>query len=406
MVKILEVKNGVPIYAWIDGVPVEEDALEQARNVARLPIVYDHVALMPDVHLGYGANVGSVVATKQAIVPSITGVDIGCGMNAVLTNLTADDLPDNLASLRSAIETVVPHGRTNNGQYGDKGAWNNNEPSTVDRAWSNLEPAYRLIVSKHPKALAYSTFNHLGTLGSGNHFIEVCLDKTDRVWIMLHSGSRGVGNKIGQYFIGLAKEDMRAAHGNMPEDEDLCYLTEGTEHFNDYFEAVLWAQNYAKVNRDIMMDRVRFAVAASLKKHLYNLEDAVSCHHNYVNYERHMGEDLYVTRKGAVSAALGEMGIIPGSMGARSFIVRGKGNAESFHSCSHGAGRKMSRGAAKKAFTVADHVEATKGIECRKDEGVIDETPMAYKSIYDVMNAQRDLVEVVAELRQVLVVKG
>lgn len=404
--KILEVNNGVPIYAWVDGVPVEDDAIAQTQGVARLPIVFKHVALMPDVHLGFGATVGSVVATKAAIVPSITGVDIGCGVNAVLTNLTANDLPDNLAKVREAIETVVPHGRTNNGQFGDKGAWNNNQPSTVDRAWSNLEPRYRLIMAKHPKALAYSTFNHLGTLGTGNHFIEVCLDKTDRVWIMLHSGSRGVGNKIGQYFISLAKEDMRNAHGNMPEDEDLAYLTEGTDHFNDYFDAVMWAQEYALVNREIMLDRVKFAVAASLKKQLYNLEDVVSCHHNYVNYEMHYGEPVYVTRKGAVHAGKGKLGIIPGSMGARSFIVRGKGNPESFESCSHGAGRRMSRTAAKRKYTVQDHIEATKGIECRKDEGVVDETPMAYKSIDAVMKAQEDLVEVVAELRQVLCVKG
>ncbi len=404
---VIELEStGVPIKAWVEGVEVEEDAKKQLRNVAALPVVWPHVAVMPDVHLGYGATVGSVIPTRGAIIPSAVGVDIGCGMNAVLTNLTANDLPDNLSALRSAIETVVPHGRTNNGQFGDKGAWNNNEPSTVDRAWESMEPSYRTIVSKHPRALAYSTFNHLGTLGSGNHFIEVCLDKTDRVWVMLHSGSRGVGNRIGSYFIELAKNDMEAAHGYMPTDKDLCYLTEGTDHFNDYFEGVLWAQDYAKVNRDIMMDRVRFAIAASLKKHLYNLQDAVSCHHNYVNYEHHFGEDVYVTRKGAVSAANGELGIIPGSMGARSFIVRGKGNAESFHSCSHGAGRKMSRTAAKKMFTVADHVEATKGIECRKDADVVDETPMAYKSIEAVMFAQRDLVEVVAELRQVLCVKG
>jgi tRNA-splicing ligase RtcB len=404
---MIEIKSdGVPIKAWVEGVPVEDDAKVQLNNVARLPVVWPHVAVMPDVHLGYGATVGSVIPTKGAIIPSAVGVDIGCGMSAIKTNLNANHLPDTLSHVRAAIEEVIPHGRTNNGGFGDKGAWNNDPPDYVAKMWSEIEPQYRAIVDRHPNMLAYNTFNHLGTLGTGNHFVEVCLDKDQNVWIMLHSGSRGVGNKIGQYFIGLAKDDMRAAHGNLPEDEDLCYLTEGTTHFDDYFEAVSWAQDYARRNREIMMKRALFAVARSLKKEVYGVEEAVSCHHNYVNYEKHFGEDVYVTRKGAVNAEKGRLGIIPGSMGARSFIVRGLGNPESFNSCSHGAGRKMSRNAAKKMFTVKDHIEATKGIECRKDEGVIDETPMAYKSIDDVMNAQRDLVEVVAELRQVLCVKG
>lgn len=398
--------QGVPIKAWVEGVQVEEEAKQQLRNVAALPVVWPHLAVMPDVHLGYGATVGSVIPTRGAVIPSAVGVDIGCGMSAVCTNLIANDLPDSLAAVRTAIEEAIPHGRTNNGGFGDKGAWNNDPPDYVAQKWTELDPQYRTMVARHPSMLAYNTFNHLGTLGSGNHFVEVCLDKDQRVWIMLHSGSRGVGNKIGQYFISKAKEDMRKAHGNLPEDEDLAYLTEGTQYFDDYCEAVEWAQNYALHNRDIMMKRALFAVARSIKHEVYGIEEAVSCHHNYVSYEEHFGEHVYVTRKGAVSAAKGELGIIPGSMGARSFIVRGKGNAESFHSCSHGAGRKMSRNAAKKAFTVADHMEATKGIECRKDEGVIDETPGAYKSIDDVMKAQSDLVEIVAELRQVLCVKG
>lgn len=404
--KTLKVDNGVDIKAWIDGVPVEEDAMQQARNVARLPVVFSHVALMPDVHLGYGANVGSVVATRSAIVPSITGVDIGCGMQALKTNLTANDLPDTLAHVRTAIEEAIPHGRTNNGGFGDKGAWNNDPPLVVSETWVDMDTKYRELVDRHPFMLAYNTINHLGTLGTGNHFVEVCLDKQDNVWIMLHSGSRGVGNKIGQYFIELARKDMEAAHGYMPEDTDLCYLTEGTEHFNDYFEAVSWAQDYAAKNRRIMMQRAAFALASSLKTRLWGVEEAVSCHHNYVAYEEHFGELLYVTRKGAVNAEKGRLGIIPGSMGARSFIVRGLGNPESFNSCSHGAGRKMSRNEAKKRFTLKDHEEATKGIECRKDAGVIDETPGCYKDIDLVMNAQKDLVEVVAELRQVLCVKG
>lgn len=398
--------DGVPIKAWVEGVPVEDEAKIQLNNVAKLPVVWPHVAVMPDVHLGYGATVGSVIPTRNAIIPSAVGVDIGCGMSAIKLNLNANDLPDTLASMRSAIEEVIPHGRTNNGGFGDKGAWNNSPPSFVADKWVDMEAQYRTMVARHPDMLAYNTFNHLGTLGTGNHFVEVCLDKEQNVWIMLHSGSRGVGNKIGQYFIGLARKDMEAAHGYMPEDQDLCYLTEGTEHFDDYFEAVSWAQDYARNNREIMMQRALFAVARSLKREVYGVEEAVSCHHNYVAYEEHFGESVYVTRKGAVNAEKGKLGIIPGSMGARSFIVRGLGNPEAFNSCSHGAGRKMSRNAAKKAFTVKDHEEATKGIECRKDEGVIDETPMAYKSIDDVMNAQKDLVEVVAELRQVLCVKG
>jgi tRNA-splicing ligase RtcB len=398
--------KGVPIKAWVDGVQVEEDAKTQLRNVANLPVVWPHVAVMPDVHLGYGATVGSVIPTKGAIIPSAVGVDIGCGMQALRTNLTANDLPDNLLAVRTAIEEAIPHGRTNNGGFGDKGAWNNDPPTIVEQKWNAMNDQYRTMVARHPSMLAYNHINHLGTLGTGNHFIEVCLDKDQNVWIMLHSGSRGVGNKIGQYFITLAKEDMRAAHGNLPEDEDLCYLTEGTEHFDDYFEAVSWAQAYAWTNREIMMERAVYALARSLKRTVYGVEDAVACHHNYVNKEHHYGEDVYVTRKGAVSAAKGSLGIIPGSMGARSFIVRGKGNPESFNSCSHGAGRKMSRNAAKRAFTLQDHEEATKGIECRKDEGVIDETPMAYKDIDAVMAAQSDLVEIVAELRQVVVVKG
>lgn len=329
-----------------------------------------------------------------------------CGMQALKTNLKANDLPDTLAHVRTAIEEVIPHGRTNNGGFGDKGAWNNDPPKLVQEKWNVMNDAYRTLCAKHPFMLAYNTFNHLGTLGTGNHFVEVCLDKDQNVWIMLHSGSRGVGNKIGQYFIELAKKDMEAAHGTMPTDTDLCYLNEGTEHFDDYVDAVYWAQEYALHNRDIMMERATYALARSLGKTVYGVEGAVACHHNYVQKEHHFGEDVYVTRKGAVNAERGKLGIIPGSMGARSFIVRGLGNPESFNSCSHGAGRKMSRNAAKKAFTLKDHEEATKGIECRKDAGVIDETPGAYKSIDDVMNAQRDLVEVVAELHQVLCVKG
>jgi tRNA-splicing ligase RtcB len=328
-------------------------------------------------------------------------------MMAIKTNVRAEQLPDSLSAVRSAIEEAVPHGRTNNGGFGDKGAWNNDPPSYVEKSWiDDFNPEYREMCERHPHMLAYNHLNHLGTLGTGNHFVEVCLDTEGNVWVMLHSGSRGVGNKIGSYFIELAKRDMEAAHGKLPEDQDLCYLTEGTEHFDDYVQAVGWAQRFALKNREVMMARTMGALQASLKMTVYDRENAVQCHHNYVQQEQHFGELLYVTRKGAVNAESGRLGIIPGSMGAKSFIVRGKGNAESLNSCSHGAGRKMSRNQAKKTFTLEDHRRATEGVECRKDEDVIDETPGAYKDIDLVMSAQSDLVEIVATLKQVLCVKG
>jgi len=367
---------------------------------------------MPDVHLGIGATVGSVVPTRAAIIPAAVGVDLGCGMMAVQLNIAAKHLPDSLAAMRTAIEAAVPHGRSNNGAAGDRGAWGD-IPHDVDVTWRSRVgvAAYDELCARHPKMRAHNTVGHLGTLGTGNHFIEVCLDTVNRVWVMLHSGSRGAGNRIGSYFIELAKNDMRAAHGALPENDDLAYLTEGTKHFDDYVAAVGWAQDFARANREIMMIRAMTAIEGCLDltaigRGFGPVAAAVNCHHNYVQRERHFGEDLWVTRKGAVSARVGELGIIPGSMGAKSFIVRGLGNAQSLHSCSHGAGRKMSRNAAKKAFTVADHAAATAGIECRKDKDVIDETPGAYKSIESVMEAQRDLVVVVATLRQVLCVKG
>jgi tRNA-splicing ligase RtcB len=400
--EIIETSN-VPIKAWTRGVGIEDSARKQLENTARLPIIFRHVAVMPDVHFGIGATVGSVVPTEGAIIPAAVGVDIGCGMMAVQTDLDAKLLPDSLKSLRSAIEKAVPHGRTANGGRGDRGAWHK-VPAGPGKAWSGLEREYKTIVGKHPRVGQGNDVNQLGTLGGGNHFVEVCLDTTDKVWFMLHSGSRGVGNRIGSYFIELAKKDMRHLVNNLP-DKDLAYLTEGTEHFDDYVEAVDWAQRYAMTNRQLMMDAVVKAARAELPP--FALGDmAVNCHHNYVAKEHHFGHDVFVTRKGAVRARLGDLGIIPGSMGARSFIVRGKGEAQAFHSCSHGAGRVMSRGEAKRRFTVEDHEAATAGIECRKDANVIDETPMAYKSIEKVMEAQSDLVEIVHELRQVVCVKG
>jgi len=399
----LNVPDGKPIRSWTVGVPFEADARAQLERIARLPFIHRHVAVMPDVHLGKGATVGSVIATRRAIVPAAVGVDIGCGMMAVRTSLKADVLPDDLHPLRTAIEAAVPHGRTHNGGAGDRGAWHA-PPAATSEAWAALAPGYQRIVAKHPRLDRGSHVQHLGTLGTGNHFIEICLDGEDHVWVMLHSGSRGVGNRIGSYFIELAKEDMRRWFINLP-DADLAYLPEGTAHFDDYVEAVHWAQEYARLNRELMMAGVVEAMRGALPPFEARLE-AVNCHHNYVAVENHFGENVFVTRKGAVRARRGDLGIIPGSMGARSFIVRGLGNAQSFHSCSHGAGRAMSRTEARRRFSVADHQAATTGIECRKDEEVIDETPMAYKSIDAVMHAQRDLVEIVHTLRQVVCVKG
>jgi len=396
---------GSPIKAWTVGVEFEAEAEAQLRRVARLPFIHKWVAVMPDVHAGIGATVGTVLATKGAIIPAAVGVDIGCGMIAARTTLHANDLPDNLRALRTAIEAAVPHGRTANGGPGDRGAWGD-LPTEVAEGWAELDPGFQALTEKFPKLGRGVTANHLATLGTGNHFIEVCLDESEQVWFMLHSGSRGVGNRIGSFFIELAKKDMRTWLVNLP-DENLAYLPEGTEHFADYWRAVSWAQRFAAKNRELMMKRVVAAAQGHGLLPPFSLTDtAVNCHHNYVAREHHYGADVLVTRKGAVRAAEGDLGIIPGSMGAKSFIVRGKGNRESFCSCSHGAGRKMSRTAAKKTFSLADHERATQGIECRKDADVIDETPAAYKAIDDVMHAQRELVDIVHTLRQVVCVKG
>jgi len=402
---VIENEGGVPIKAWTRGVAVEEAAQAQLCNVARMPFIHKWVAVMPDVHWGMGATVGSVIPTVGAIIPAAVGVDIGCGMMAVKTSLCAGDLPDNLRAVRAAIEKAVPHGRTNNGGRGDRGAWHN-PPKAQEVAWKALEYTFCDIVAKHPKVGKANTINHLGTLGTGNHFIEVCLDEGDGVWFMLHSGSRGIGNRIGTYFIELAKGEMRRWYVNLP-DMNLAYLAEGSTYFDDYVEAVEWAQQYAMVNRQLMMEAVMAAVSAveGIKPFTGDAM-AVNCHHNYVAREAHYGKNVYLTRKGAVRARAGDLGIIPGSMGARSYIVRGKGCKESFDSCSHGAGRAMSRSEAKRRFTVADHIAATTGIECRKDGAVIDETPMAYKPIDAVMEAQKELVEIVHTLKQVVCVKG
>ena len=397
-----DVPGGVPVKMWTRGVPVEDEARRQLISAARLPIVFRHIAAMPDVHYGIGATVGSVIPTLKAIIPAAVGVDIGCGMMATKTTLRAEDLPDNLGPLRSAIERAVPHGRAPGKR--DPGGWQN-VPGAVDTAWARLEPDFSELCRDYPKLEKTNHRNHLGTLGSGNHFIEVCLDESGFVWFMLHSGSRGVGNAIGTMFIELARHDAMRHEVNLP-DRDLAYFEEGSRHFGDYVRAVGWAQRYAALNREVMMRRVIEAAKATLSRSFQSHVEAVNCHHNYVQQERHFGEDVYVTRKGAVSAKLGELGIIPGSMGARSYIVRGRGNPDSFESCSHGAGRVMSRGEARRRFTLEDHRRATAGVECRKDRDVIDETPMAYKDIDSVMEAQKDLVEVLHTLKQIVCVKG
>ncbi len=392
------------IKAWTQGVQLEEKAAAQLRNTAGMPFIHSHIAVMPDVHMGLGATVGSVVPTHRAIIPAAVGVDIGCGMMAVQTSLTANDLPDSLAAVRNAIEVAVPHGRTHNGGRGDRGAWHDVPAATAELWKAELATGYARIQDKHPRLGQGNCVNHLGTLGTGNHFIELCLDEANNVWIMLHSGSRGVGNRFGSYFIELAQKEMTRFFVTLP-DRDLAYLAEGTDHFNDYVEAVGWAQGYARRNRELMMAAVVRALASELPEFTLGAT-AVNCHHNYVEREHHFGADVWVTRKGAVRARVGDLGIIPGSMGTRSYIVAGKGNPDSFCSCSHGAGRVMSRTAAKKMFTLEDQARATEGVECRKDADVIDEIPMAYKSIDAVMAAQADLVEIVHTLKQVVCVKG
>lgn len=403
--------NGVPIKAWNHGVTIEEKAWKQLRNVATLPFIYKHVAAMPDTHWGMGATVGSVIATRGAVVPAAVGVDIGCGMMAVRTSVHAHQLPDSLLALRTEIERRIPHGRTDNGGVADRGSWG--AETIIDHLTTKINASgLQVIFDKHPKLAGKwnvrRAARHVGTLGTGNHFVEVCLDVGGRVWIMLHSGSRGIGNAIGQYFIERARERMRQWFVNLP-DVDLAYLPENTDDFKDYFAAVSWAQDYAQRNRAQMMESALGALNSVVPGAHAEFNDdgmAINCHHNYVSRENHFGANVIVTRKGAVRARLGDLGIIPGSMGVRSYIVRGKGNADSFHSCSHGAGRAMSRGAAKKQFTLQDHIKATEGVECRKDADVIDETPGAYKDIDAVMAAQTDLVEIVHELKQVVCVKG
>ncbi|ENX20099.1 hypothetical protein F892_03022 [Acinetobacter vivianii] len=392
-----DAEYGVPVKIFTND--IDSESIEQLKKMAQLQFVYSHIAVMPDVHVGKGATVGSVTPTKNAIIPAAVGVDIGCGMNAIRLNLKASQLPDNLTPLRHVIERKVPVGFELHKQVKAKA-------STIIPLEKRLQP----IINKHPglvrmlRKFDATWQKQLGTLGGGNHFIELCLDENQDVWVMLHSGSRGLGNVIGTYFIELAKKEAQHRFGHVP-DKDLSYFAEGSNSFNDYVEAVEWAQEYAFENRREMMRLILEAIRPLLPP-FQMTKEAINCHHNYVSQENHYGEDLLITRKGAIRAGLDELGIIPGSMGARSFIVRGKANPESFCSCSHGAGRKMSRSKAKLLFSQDDLIQQTQGIECRKDSGVIDEIPSAYKDIDQVMANQSDLIEIVHTLKQILCIKG
>jgi tRNA-splicing ligase RtcB (3'-phosphate/5'-hydroxy nucleic acid ligase) len=393
-----EIREGrVPVKVYSD--EVEDRARRQLANLSQLPIVHHHLAAMPDVHHGIGATVGSVIPTLRAIIPAAVGVDIGCGMIAARLSLTASQVDESsLQKVFAQISRDVPVGFNQH-----------DERDALADAAKPFARGLRRILEQHPgieKRVGRNSswVRQMGTLGGGNHFIEVCLDEAQRVWVMLHSGSRGIGNAIGTYFIALAKKDAERVQMQLP-DRDLAYFTEGAEHFEDYVAAVGWAQDYARANRAEMMD----LVLEALRRHLPAFEvtgEAVNCHHNYVERETHYGESVWLTRKGAIRARKGELGIIPGSMGARSYIVRGKGSAQAFDSCAHGAGRRMSRTQAEKQFSLADLAAQTEGVVCRKDQGVLDEIPGAYKDIDAVMANQSDLVEVVHTLKQVLCVKG
>ena len=394
-----------PIKAWIRGVQLEPEARQQLLNIASMPFIHEHIAVMPDAHMGKGTTVGSVIPTLGAIIPAAVGVDLGCGLMAVSTNLKASDLPDNIKPVRAAIETAVPVGF---GYWKDRDLVPGHPAyKAIDKAWTKLAERFEKIHTKYPMIYGNGTHQvQLGSLGGGNHFIEVCIDQDENVWLMLHSGYRGIGNRIGTHFIDLARKDMQRQSINLP-DRDLAYLTEGSTVFDDYVDAVHWAQDYAMANRQIMMDQV-----VSALQRMDGFPDfetglsVINCHHNYVAREDHFGKTVWVTRKGAVRAQEGDWGIIPGSMGTGSFIVQGKGNPDSFNSCSHGAGRTMSRTKAKKHISVEQHIKDTNGVECRKDSGIIDESPRAYKSLDAVMSAQKDLVSIAHRLKPLVCVKG
>lgn len=393
---------GKPIKHWTKGVLFENEAKAQLIRLAELPFIHKHIAVMPDVHAGKGSTIGTILATHSAVIPAAVGVDLGCGMMATKTTLTAKDLPDNLFELRCMIESMIPHG--SNPKKQRLGSWGD-IPDLVVTAWQPLEAGFTSLCEKYPRFKNSNNINHLGTLGGGNHFIEICLDEDQCVWFMLHSGSRGIGNLIGRTFIELAQKDMQRYFINLP-DRDMAYLPEGSQHYLAYLLAVNWAQQFATQNRIVMMCNLVGAVKITLGREFDTQVQAVNCHHNYISYEQHFGEKVIVTRKGAVSAKLDERGIIPGSMGAKSFIVRGLGNPDSFHSCSHGAGRVMSRTKAKQLISLEQHEQALHSVECNSSVSTLDESPSAYKDIDAVMAAQSDLVEIMFTLKQILCVKG
>jgi tRNA-splicing ligase RtcB len=414
--QVIKEEGSRPIKAWVGTknsgsfnweepslVPdIEDSAMQQLKKLAKMPFIAPNgVAVMPDVHAGIGSTVGSVIATDKAIIPAAVGVDIGCGMNAVRLSLKASDLPDSLLAVRHQIERDVPMGNSSHTRAEDVDANRRRLPIADDvRGRMAVSSAVGGWYQAESKAAS-----QLGTLGSGNHFIELCLDENQNVWIMLHSGSRGIGNMIGRHYIAKAKRSMEQFFIKLP-DGDLAYFPEDTDDFEDYTRAVQWAQDYALENRKVMMTAVIAALRLHIPVPFEVTTEAINCHHNYVEKENHFGRNLWVTRKGAIRAREGDLGIIPGSMGQQSYIVRGKGNPESYCSCSHGAGRVMSRTEAKRRFSLQDLVAQTEGVECRKDADVIDEIPGAYKRLDVVMENQKDLVEVVHTLRAVLCCKG
>lgn len=391
--------EGKKVHAKIWAEDLDLVTIDQIMNLTKMPFVHQHIAIMPDAHLGIGCTIGTVLPTRRAIIPAAVGVDIGCGMMAVQTNLTANDLPESLKEITHSIDRAIPTGRNFHQHLKTPGErWAFCREFELNYFLKQSEPEDMFDVQ------AKRWMNQLGTLGSGNHFIEVCLDESNQVWVMLHSGSRGVGNAIGRKFIAEAKEDMRIHHINLP-DTDLSYLSEGTEKFDQYWEALSWAQEYASINRRLMMNLI-FEQLERVFPQIKVKGTAINCHHNYVAKENHYGENVYITRKGAIRARGNDLGIIPGSMGSKSFIVRGKGNQESFHSCSHGAGRRMSRRKAREEFDMEDLRAQTEGVELNRRDAILDEIPGAYKDIDRVMELQKDLVEPIHTLKQVLCVKG
>ena len=396
--KVYETDNGFPVKVWAED--LDKGVVEQLLHVSLIPFIHNHVAVMPDAHVGMGCAIGTVIPTHKAIIPAAVGVDIGCGMMAVKTNITAKDLPDNLSKIRNSIEKIIPlgPGRCHQKEYSLNKTKNQFvSHSKVNQFFKNDPDEMFGITTRKWR-------EQIGSLGGGNHFIEICIDEDNFMWVMLHSGSRGIGNKIGMVFIEKAKEDMRIHQVNLP-DKNLSYFSEGTEHFNDYVEAVAWAQEYAFINRQVMMTLI-FGQLECYFPQVRIEEQAINCHHNYVEKEHHYGKSVWVTRKGAIRANEDDMGIIPGSMGTKSYIVKGKGSKESFHSCSHGAGRRMSRKQALNKFTMDDLEKQTPGVEMQRRRAIIDEIPGAYKDIDQVMKDQEDLVNVIHTLKQIVNVKG